>query len=42
MSLTEVGLVASMLVTIGIVRFGIPAALTWACCRVLHRINPAA
>lgn len=42
MSLTELGLVAGMLVTIGLVRFGIPAVLTWTCCRLIRIVNHAA
>lgn len=42
MSLNELVLVAGMLVAIGVVRFGIPIALTWTCCRVLRLINPEA
>lgn len=42
MSLDELALVGGMLVAIGVVRFGIPIALTWVCCRVLRLINPTA
>jgi hypothetical protein len=42
MSIAELGLVAAMLVGIGLIRFGIPIALTWTCCRVLRLINHTA
>lgn len=42
MSINEIGLVAAMLIGIGVIRFGIPIALTWTCCRVLRLINHTA
>lgn len=41
MSIEELGLVAAMLVGLGIVRFGVPALVTWGCCQIIRRVNPA-
>lgn len=42
MSINELVLVTGMLVGVAVIRFGVPIALTWACCRVLRLIHPTA